>query len=78
MSILTIRLPEELFNTVKETSALLHLSTTAYARNALIRMNQEVIVEQKRKKMQAASLKVRDESIKVNQEFSEIEGDIED
>lgn len=75
---LTIRLPDELFNETKMSSKILQLTPTAYVRNAIIEMNHTVLAQQKKQKLQAASLRVREESMLINQEFTEIEHDIKD
>jgi len=78
MSVISLRLPEDLLSEVRSHSKRLAISPTEYMRQAIIQMNQKLLVERQKQKLQTASLKVRQESKVVNHEFSQIEKDPED
>lgn len=78
MSIMTIRLSNELLSETKKSSKMLRLTHTAYVRSAIMKMNQAVLADKKKRQLQSASLKVRNESMKVNKEFDAIDYDIKD
>ncbi len=77
MSVISVRLPEQLLNETKSNSKLLHISPTGYIRKAIVHMNQEILIAERKKKLQTASLRVRKESMVINNEFSQIEHDPE-
>jgi hypothetical protein len=66
-------MPDEFLHEIDVFAEELHLPRAAYVRKALERMNAAVAEERRRKRLMAVSLKVRAESMKVNDEFSEIE-----
>jgi hypothetical protein len=76
-SLVSIRLSDQLLQTMKEKANLLHLSQTEYIRKAIEHMNDETEQQERAKRLKNASLRVRVESMKVNAEFSEIEHDPE-
>jgi predicted transcriptional regulator len=73
MATISLRLPDDFLHEVDANADDLHIARTAYVRQALERMNAAVAAERRRKKLMAASLKVREESMKVNAEFSEVD-----
>ena len=78
MTIVSIRLPEK---TLREVDLFAHdidVPRTEYIRMAIEKMNENIKNKKRSERLKAVSLRVRKESIKVNQEFSEIEDDIED
>ena len=77
-SLISVRVSDELFNAVKTSSHFLEVPQADYIRQAIQRMNAEITKRMREKKLKAASLLVRKESMKVNAEFDEIEYDIED
>lgn len=77
MSLVSIRLPDELLSEVKIKAHNLHISQTEYMRKAIELMNAEVAKEERKQKLIRASLKVRKESMAINDEFSRIEYDPE-
>lgn len=77
MPVISIRLPEDLLHDIDANSKNLHTSRTNYIKEALIHMNQETVKKIKDQRLKNASRKVRQESLRVNQEFDEIEHDPE-
>ncbi len=75
MSLVSIRLADNLLNETKIRAQALHMSQTEYIRKAIERMNEEVLKQERKQKLTQASLKVRNESMLVNAEFSRIEYD---
>lgn len=73
MSTLTVRLPDHLMHEVERMSKDLKLSRAGYVRKALESMNKEVMVSHRRARLAKVSLRVRDESMKINAEFDAIE-----
>ena len=70
---ISLRMPDDFLHEVDIFAEELHLPRAAYVRKALERMNAVVAEERLRKRLMEVSLKVRNESMKVNAEFSEIE-----
>ena len=77
-SLISIRLQDEIFNTMKAKAAHLHLSQTEYIRTAIERMNHETEQLERTQRLRQASLRVRKESMEINAEFSKVEHDPED
>jgi hypothetical protein len=75
MSLLSIRLNNQLVNETKERAKDLKMSETKYIRIAIEHMNQEVLLKKSKKNLEQASLKVRKESLLINDEFSKVEHD---
>jgi predicted transcriptional regulator len=73
MTTLSLRLPDELLHEVDSYAEQLHLPRAAYVRKALEQMNAAVSAQQRRTRLMEVSLKVRGESMLVNDEFSVIE-----
>ena len=73
MTTLSLRLPDELLHEVDTYAEQLHLPRAAYVRKALEQMNAAVSAQQRRTRLMEVSLKVRGESMQVNDEFSAIE-----
>ena len=77
MSLLSIRLADQLLDEVKTRVKALHMSQAKYIRTAIEHMNEEVLRHESQEKLRKASLRVRKESQLVNAEFSRIEHDPE-
>jgi len=75
MSTITIRLPNELLEETDKQAHELHIARAEYIRTALERMNSTMREEAQRERLKKASLKVREESMRINKEFSESEDD---
>ena len=73
MTTLSLRIPDELLQEVDASAEELHLPRAAYVRKALEQMNAAVAAQRRRARLMEVSLKVRDESMRVNAEFSAIE-----
>ncbi len=73
MSLISVRIPEQLLHEIDVCAEELHLPRAAYVREALERMNAAVAAERRRARLIEASLRVRGESAKVNAEFAEID-----
>lgn len=76
-SLISIRLQDKLFNTMKAKAQHLDLSQTEYIRTAIERMNHETERLERIQRLKQASLRVRKESMKINAEFSKVEHDPE-
>lgn len=76
-SLVSFRINEALLHAMKTNAQYLHLSQTEYIRQAIEHMNHETEKQERKKRLQAASLRVREESMAVNDEFKEIEHDPE-
>jgi len=74
-SLISIRLNNEILQEMKARANLLHLSQTEYIRQAIERMNREAEGLERSERLKKASLRVRNESMKINAEFSEIDYD---
>ena len=75
-SLVSIRLNDKLFHEMKLKAHALHLSKTDYIRKAIELMNNETERQERKQRMKQASLRVRKESMKINNEFSEIDYDL--
>ena len=73
MTTLSLRLPDELLREVDTHAEELHIPRAAYVRKALEQMNAAVTAQRRRLRLMEVSMKVRDESMRVNAEFSRIE-----
>lgn len=73
MTAFSLRLPENLMKEVDARAKLLHLPRSEYVRLAISRMNREVAAEERRKRLQSVSARVRDESMRVGAEFDVVE-----
>ena len=74
---ISIRVNDEMLEAMKANAHLLHLSQTEYIRKAIEKMNREIEKKEGKNRLKNASLLVRTESMKINNEFSEIESDPE-
>lgn len=77
MSLVSIRLDDKLLQEVKVRAHTMHLSQSNYIRRAIEHMNEEAKLQARKERLEQASLRVRDESMKINAEFSRIEHDPE-
>ena len=77
MPAISLKLPERLLATSGECAAALQLSRAEYIRQALERMNRYTRARLRADRLQAASHRVRRESILINAEFDAIEGDVD-
>ena len=78
MSVITVRLSDELLHDLDSYAQVAHLQRAEYIRRAIEHMNAEVRKNQRALKLKKASLKVRKESMDVNKEFDRIEHDPKD
>ncbi len=77
VAMVSVRLSEKLLGEMQAKAQSLHLSQTEYIREAIERMNAHTERVARSQQLKRASYLVRDESIKINQEFTEIEQDPE-
>ena len=73
MSVISIRLPEQLLQQLDHMARFLHIQRAEYIRKAIEHMNEEINKNERKEKLVQASLRVRDESMRINREFSDIE-----
>lgn len=73
MTTMSLRLPDELLHEVDTYAEQMHIPRAAYVRKALEQMNAAVSAQRRRARLMEASLKVRAESMRVNDEFSVVE-----
>lgn len=77
-SLVSIRLNDTLRDAMNANAQLLHLTQTDYIRMAIEHMNTEIEKQAREERLKKMSLRVRQQSMQVNQEFSEIEHDPKD
>ena len=75
MTSISLKLPENLIETSTSCAEALHISRAEYIRRALERMNRETRAMIRARRLVNASKKVREESMRVNAEFSAVEED---
>jgi metal-responsive CopG/Arc/MetJ family transcriptional regulator len=75
MTTISIRLPDNVLNEVDQIAKDLNVPRTAYLRQAILSMNSKVKEERRRTRVMKLSRRVRQESMRINAEFSEIEHD---
>ncbi len=75
MSVISIRLPEQLLHQLDHMAQFLHMQRAEYIRKAIEHMNEEINKNERKEKLIQASLRVREESMRINREFSDIEHD---
>jgi metal-responsive CopG/Arc/MetJ family transcriptional regulator len=75
MSVISIRLPEELLGEIDAFAHLLHIPRPKYIRKVIENMNEAVLLQERKDRLIQASLRVRKESMKINAEFEQIEND---
>ena len=73
MNTITVRLPENLLKELDNQSKKLKISRALYVRKALENLNREMEAQARRERLKNISLRVRNESMRINFEFSEIE-----
>jgi metal-responsive CopG/Arc/MetJ family transcriptional regulator len=73
MGLITLRLSEDLLKKTDKFAEDGHLSRAEYVRKALEKMNRSMMAERMDRQIKRASLKVRAESMAVNDEFSQVE-----
>ncbi len=73
MKAISLKLPDELVSASEECAETLCVSRAEYIRQAIERMNRETQSALRAERMKQASLKVREESMRVNAEFDAIE-----
>ena len=78
MSIISIRVSDKLLHEIDSKAHAIDVPRAEYIRLAIELMNKEIQNQQRKKQLIKASLLVRDESMKVNEEFSRIEHDPKD
>lgn len=77
MPAISLKLSEHLLAASGQCAAALQLSRAEYVRRALERMNRETRARLRADRLQAASRRVRRESMRVNAEFDAIERDVD-
>ncbi len=75
MKAISLKLPDDLVKASGEYAQVLRLSRAEYIRRAIEQMNQQTWMQLRAKRLAEASHKVRDESMRVNDEFAAIEQD---
>ncbi len=76
MSVITVRLPDGLLHALDDSAQTLHLPRSEYIRKAIEAMNKEILDTKIKKKMAKASLRVRENSMRINREFGDIEDEL--
>lgn len=77
MSIITIRLSDKLCKELDDIVHAEHISRTEYIRRAIECMNKKILSRKQTERLKKLSLQVRNESMRINAEFDEIEHDPE-
>jgi metal-responsive CopG/Arc/MetJ family transcriptional regulator len=75
MAAISLKLPDELAETSGEYAQELKISRSEYIRRAVEEMNKKTRTRLRAQRLAEASRRVRKESMRVNAEFAEIEGD---
>lgn len=75
MAAISLKLPDDLVEASGVCARALRLSRAEYIRRAIERMNRETQAQLRARRLAEASLRVRDESMRVNAEFAAIEHD---
>ncbi|MDH5297916.1 MAG: hypothetical protein OEV91_02755 [Desulfobulbaceae bacterium] len=73
METISIRIEEELLHKATRQAKALHVTRAEYLRRAIAEMNERVTRDLRRQRLQEASRKVRQESMRINEEFAAIE-----
>ena len=73
MNTISIRLPDDMLSEVDKIAKDLKVPRTAYLRQAILSMNSKVKEDRRRARIMEVSRRVRNESMRVNAEFSEVE-----
>ncbi len=77
MKSVLLKLPDELVSRSDECAVALSISRAEYVRRAIEHMNKEIGDAIRAERIKNASLKVREESMRVNAEFAAIEEDLD-
>lgn len=77
MAIFTVRISDEVLQDTSNISNKLNISRNAYVSKAIKHMNDRVQSNIENKHMINASMRVRNNSMKINREFARIENDEE-
>lgn len=77
MPAISLKLPERLLDAAGQCAAALRLTRAEYMRRALERMNRDTRAALRAERLQAASGRVRQDSMRVNAEFDAIERDVD-
>lgn len=75
MSVFSVRLPNKVIHEIEDISKKLKVSRSEYVRRSVELMNNTLKEQNRRKKIQEISCKIRDESMRCNSEFDIIECD---
>lgn len=75
MSIISLRLSNQLLSQLDSSAHILHIQRAEYIRRAIEYMNKEILNKERKNKLVQASLLVRENSMRINNEFSDIEDD---
>lgn len=78
MSVISVRLPNELLNELDVRAHAIHLQRSEYIHLAIDHMNMTIKNKERINRLKIASLRVRKESMCINKEFSRIEHDPKD
>lgn len=78
MTTVTLRLPDNVLHKIDINAHMLHMSRSEYIKKAILEMNHDIQQAARKCRLREASLLVRQESMKVNKEFAEIEHDPEE
>lgn len=78
MSIISVRLPDEMLVDIDLNAKKMHIKRTEYIRQAIELMNTEIHTKMRANHLKKISLLVRDESMLVNKEFDKFEFDDEE
>lgn len=73
MLAISLRLPDSLLKRSAECARALRISRAEYIRQAIERMNGETDAQVRARRLQDASRRVRNESMRVNAEFAAVE-----
>lgn len=74
MGTVSLRIDDDLLEEANRKAKALHVSRAEYVRMAVSEMNERVAEDLRRQRLQRASRKVREESLRVNREFAAFEG----
>ena len=77
MTSISLKLPEHVLAMSSRCAEALDLSRAEYMRRALEHMNQDTAARLRARRLAEVSRKVRGESMRINAEFSAIEGDVD-
>ena len=73
MPTISIRIQDEVLEELNERSRNLNIPRAEYVRQAVIAMNEKVDKEFRKERIQEASKRVREESMRINAEFDAVE-----